>query len=483
MGKNSGGVTDWHKQQHKKQLIKNKGARIAARDERVVQEKTVQDIRDEIRKTEHHCKNEQHRPHARQSKLDRLKKELKLVAAKEEADKQQNELSLKQKKESQKFETEHNFIPLARPEVSIYYHPLLNPFGAPPPGQPRLYHRHGGGTTIILDEACSLQEQFLPRPLFPPPPPPPRPVLPTDQRPPQRNVTHQNSYRQSVALKNNHVPGDISDIVVPPISTVTTYVDPTQLPSLPAPSAAVARSKRNKLSSDIWASNEEIKYEEIVSSNSLEGISSTISVHTQWYYKDMSGVIQGPYTTDQMLQWNQAGYFPISTLVSGGNNFGPWKALKDIKQLYEQNSVPYMKFSTTSDVSSSVQDRIAALRNSRDMHNDDEDGIVDDVDVSLQMRIAALKAAPLHSVATPDPHTSGKSYDSCDRANSTVGSEADQNKAVAAPTDRCDIQMNEKANGDSRITSESGDYNALLPSLPPPASKNEAMAQIGRAHV
>ena len=200
-------------------------------------------------------------------------------------------------------------------------------------------------------------------------------------------------------------------------------------------------------------------------------------MHTQWYYKDMSGVIQGPYTTDQMLQWNQAGYFPISTLVSGGNNFGPWKALKDIKQLYEQNSVTSMKFSPTSDVSSSVQDRIAALRNSRDMHNDDEDGIVDDVDVSLQMRIAALKAAPLHSVATPDPHTSGKSYDSCNRATSTVGSEHDQNKAVATTTDRCDIKMNEKANVDSRITSESGDYNALLPSLPPPASKNEAMVR------
>ena len=491
MGKNSGGVTDWHKHQHKKQLTKNKEARIAARDERVVQEKTVQEIRAEIRKIEQHHKNEQQRPHAIQSKLDRLKKELKLVTAKEDEDKRQHELTLQQQKDAQKFETKHSFIPLARPEVSIYYHPLMNPFGAPPPGQPRLYHRRGGGTTASLDEACSLQEQFLPPP---PPPPPPRPVQPIErQRPPQKNDSDQSSYRPNKPSKSIHMPESGSGSVTRSIVTETTLIDPTHLPNLPAPSAAVARSKRNKLTSDIWASNEEIQYEQIVSSISLEGVASTVTIHTQWYYKDMSDKIQGPFTTDQMLQWNQAGYFPITTLVSGSNSCGPWKTLKDIKQLKEHDSAKKQStgLSPTTKVASSVQDRIAALRHDHTMHHNDDDESGDDVEDSIQMRIAALKAAPQQNFIVADSDatvppiaaaecahcTSGEIDNSDVQANSSVESVYEHKNELSACSD-IELTVNENTGCSTRIASKSGEQDTFPPSVPPqPASENDVIAR------
>lgn len=496
MGKNSGGVTDWHKQQHKKQLIKNKEARIAARDERVVQEKTVEDIRAEIRKLEHHNKNEQQRPHSVQSKLDRLKKELNLVIAKEEADKQQHELTFQQKKDAQKYETKNSFVPLVRPEVSIYYHPLLNPFGAPPPGHPHRYHRRGGGTTANLGEACSLQEQFLPPPP-PPPPPPPRPMQLIEQKlPPPRNDSNQSPYRQIKSINSKQHPELRSARDAQPISTEKASIDPTQIPNLPPPSAAVARSKRNKLSCDIWASGEEIQYEEHVSSISLEGIVGTASMHTQWYYKDLSDTVQGPFTTDQMRQWNQAGYFPVTTRVSGSSDRGPWNVLKDVKQLKEQNSTTMSNVQPIN-MSLSVQDRIAALRNNHTTgtHNNDIDGSDDDMEATVQMRIAALKAAPLQDIISDEddhheqnrdvaskdqqncliisPNAPGVIDYNCNLSNAAVGSASEQSYETVE-SKRASIQINDGTEFKNDAESDSGFHNRLPP---PPASENDAIAR------
>ena len=480
MGKNTGGVTDWHKQQHKKRLIKNKESRIAARDERVVQEKTVQDIRAEIRKIEQHHKNEQQRPHAIQSKLDRLKKELKLVTAKEEADKQQHELTLQQQRETQKYETKNSFIPLARPEVSIYYDALMNPYGAPPPGQPRLYHRRGGGTTANLDEACSLQEQFLPPP--PPPPPRPCPTFQQHQRQPQKIDSRQNSNRQSKVVNRDNFTAAKSATVTKSNLTEKASIDPSQLPDLPAPSAAVVRSKRNKLSSDIWASGEEIQYEESVSAVSLEGIASTVLIHTQWYYKDLSGATQGPFSTDQMRQWNRAGYFLTTTLVSGTNNSGPWKALKDIKQLREHDAATLASpgVSTKTEVSSSVQDRIAALRGDestlKDEHVDDEstlkDEYDDDEESAVQLRIAALKAlSQRNTVVDDDNHATQNRIVSLNGqqnvgASITVESQSESSKLGAVES----IFINDNAEFNDQMASSDHDP---LPPPPPAASEND----------
>jgi hypothetical protein len=410
MGKDGGGVTDWHKQQHKKQLIKNKEARIAARDERVVQEKTVSDIQDEIKKLKKQFKNEEQRPHHIQSKLDRLHKELKLVTAKEEEDKQQHVVRLQQQKDAQKYESKDKYIPLDRPEVSIYFDPVMNPYGAPPPGQPRLYYRRGGGTTTNLSESCSPQEQFLPPPPQPPPPPPPRqstqPIMNdrTDNPSPYRQDSYRKSNQPKIVSRTNKISSNnaANEEGIPcPLNKKVVSVDPTQLPDLPKPSAAVIRSKSNKLTSDIWASEEEIAYEENVSSISLEGVATALSIsHNIWYYKDMLGSIQGPYSSEQMQQWNQAGYFPLTTLVSGSNSTGHWRPLNDFKQLKtHRNSIAPNMDKVPKDMSlTSIQHRIAALREDQLLEKeiDDEKAPLGDIAVndslSVQSRIAAIKA-------------------------------------------------------------------------------------------
>ena len=50
-----------------------------------------------------------------------------------------------------------------KPEDSVYYHPVYNPFGHPPPGRPIMFHNTVGG-------ASGTQNIFIP----PPPPPPPK---------------------------------------------------------------------------------------------------------------------------------------------------------------------------------------------------------------------------------------------------------------------------------------------------------------------
>ncbi|XP_042498561.1 protein EARLY FLOWERING 5-like [Macadamia integrifolia] len=71
-----------------------------------------------------------------------------------------------------------------QPEDSVYYHPTLNPTGAPPPGKAPMY-KSSIGPRIPLSAASSsgaassskseLEDVELPVPLPPPPPPPPLP--------------------------------------------------------------------------------------------------------------------------------------------------------------------------------------------------------------------------------------------------------------------------------------------------------------------
>lgn len=68
-----------------------------------------------------------------------------------------------------------------RPEDSVYYHPILNPSGAPPPGKPPMF-KSSIGPRIPLSEASTsntasesvpeLDDGNLPMPPLPPPPPP-----------------------------------------------------------------------------------------------------------------------------------------------------------------------------------------------------------------------------------------------------------------------------------------------------------------------
>ncbi|GAX12088.1 hypothetical protein FisN_15Lh220 [Fistulifera solaris] len=375
-------VSDWHRKQRKKELQKNKAARIASRDEKVKSEKTEQMVMEEIRKLEKQHKNTETRPHAIQSKIDRLKKELKIV--KESA----VPPTISQP-------TQPAFTPLARPELSVYYDPKLNPYGEPPPGKPRLFHRRGGGVTMHMEEAG------LPGEVIPPPPPPPR--REATSRPPVKHPFPEKKQQDRQQPPSQSSPESRKEI------KQKTIIDLSGLPALPKPSAAVNRSKR-KLQCDIWASNEEVEYEEAIGTG-LEGV---VTVADTWWYLDTSHQVQGPFPLHQMKQWIQAGFFPSTTKVRSSDD-EPWKAI--IKQSVFQTVLPEALQQQTArqlegQRKSSVQDRIASLRqqseepdrvatddswgkskereekgnNDEDVEEHDEDD-----DNSVQQRIAALR--------------------------------------------------------------------------------------------
>lgn len=57
----------------------------------------------------------------------------------------------------------------------------------------------------------------------------------------------------------------------------------------------------------------------------------------RWYYKDPTGLIQGPFTQNQMSQWYDLGYFQDELEIAFGENslFLP---------LYEYKSINFRQF-------------------------------------------------------------------------------------------------------------------------------------------
>lgn len=420
------GVTDWHRQQRKKELQKNKAARIAARDERVKHEKTEASVQEEIRKIERQFKNPELRPHNIKSKLDRLQKELKLVKEEESAKKEKEDVTKKRKFQQKPT----NYQPLENPQLSVYYDAVMNPFGAPPPGKPRLYHRRGGGVTMNLKEAGMPGESAQP-----PPPPPPRPAaaalpppppLPSQRKPPQGEIRDPSRPTPPDAPAQRPPPPSpprrpppreqptlVEESKAPKELDKTKKAKSTEMPALPPPSAAVQRSKR-KLASDIWASTEEMEYEESSGIGTLEGVAQqhhqqqrrSNENNKQWWYQDTTSQVQGPFPTDQMKQWVQAGFFPVTTFVRPSAQ-SSWKPLKNVEAFAslvgsdtstaENNVTPHAPDNQNTGLST-VQDRIAALRG----QHVQEKRSVDTNDATIEVSASEQQQQTIDSaVATP----------------------------------------------------------------------------------
>jgi GYF domain. len=128
----------------------------------------------------------------------------------------------------------------------------------------------------------------------------------------------------------------------------------------------------------------------------------------QWHYIDQSGYVQGPFSSEQMMGWNQAGFFPSNTLVKNGQDGrfvelglvdlekGTLKneSVKEsegedndiVKQDGVEDRIAMLKQSMLEDENDvyGVEDRIAALKNSNDVEERTSASGIED-------RIAALK--------------------------------------------------------------------------------------------
>eukprot|EP00557_Chaetoceros_sp_GSL56_P007186 CAMPEP_0176505334 /NCGR_PEP_ID=MMETSP0200_2-20121128/16439_1 /TAXON_ID=947934 /ORGANISM="Chaetoceros sp., Strain GSL56" /LENGTH=659 /DNA_ID=CAMNT_0017904881 /DNA_START=1193 /DNA_END=3169 /DNA_ORIENTATION=+ len=479
MAKTSNPIQDYNRQQRKKEKKKNKVKRISARDTKVAQTASLDGIQKEIqnltKKQEH---QNGHLDTTDTRKLERLRKELKIVIQAEEERKKQREEREREEWEAQKERMktkegvdELNKNKFRNARASIYYDPVMNPFGAPPPGQPMVYHRRGGGQTMDPneafipyefrekdheddnddDEVLSVKDGRGPLEMnnrqepgidqhgmalhtverkgstimavsdsfIPPPPPPPPPaarlhefISPPPPPPPPQLASRPNEY---IPPPPPPPPPRLKESIVPPPPHPPQHASKAKIssvPSLPAPSESVQRLQRQKskknnkkattLLADIWASQEEIDYEggetlegaidaiphrignvsdaqpsykrkrkmeskedtfdplcpaddgysdyrskeqiqrstllsqkkkreeghvegeeKDVSSgdaNEKKNFTKNVTPSCQWYYIDQSGYVQGPFASEQIMAWNQAGFFPSNTLVKNGQD-------------------------------------------------------------------------------------------------------------------------------------------------------------------
>ncbi|KAL7437219.1 hypothetical protein ACHAXM_005518 [Skeletonema potamos] len=328
MAKSENPLDVYRRQQRKKELKKNKNARIRARDEKVAATRSIDEVKAEIsqleRKRDKFGKSRGDKTGVEghddedtsggldsneAKKLERLRKELKIVTAESARRKELHEQAQREKErqliasqktvEGVKKLNESKYSVLER-YASVYYDEQMNPFGAPPPGKPQMYWKDAEKKTTTMNARMAVvpsqmhhkfdaemkkqvkddvvnsqdgvsgrkrrwdergpgmhsQPQFnnqIQQHASPPPPPsyhkpPPPPSFQKTPAPPP--------------------PPPPPPVVVPPPPLPPPPVqtkDVNGQPALPAPSKAVLRAaKRNKTSAmaDIWASTEEMQYEQ-----------------------------------------------------------------------------------------------------------------------------------------------------------------------------------------------------------------------------
>ena len=285
-------VLSYHKQQRQKEIKKNKAKRIAERDAKVAESASLHDIQAQIHKLEKQKDYQNgHLDNKDVRKLERLQKELKIVKASEEERKKKAEEKAKLEWEQEKKRMaskegveEWNAKKFQKAKASVYYDAVMNPFGAPPPGKPMMYHKRGGGTTMNMKEASIPQhlrsgaeddtdEEDSYEPSFV-----------RQQRVPKQEC-HRDETFQRIESKRNVPPPVPSKSPPPPPPPPPPPIPSPQVPSqpvqskmsedppvLPTPSESVQRlnkkSKNKKaLNADIWASTDELLYD-----GNLEGI-------------------------------------------------------------------------------------------------------------------------------------------------------------------------------------------------------------------
>ena len=407
-----GGLTDYHRQKRKKEQKKNKEKRLAERDARVLETKTASSVQEEIRKLERQHKvkkdddgNEIPLPHAVKSKLDRLKKELKILKE-AEGEKKDNNL---QGNKSAAAAAQAAWKPLDNPQLSIYYDPVMNPFGEPPPGQPRLYHTADGRTTFNLADAAlpGSRPHPPPSPRKDPPsqqkwPPPHRPqqqqrsVPRKEERPPVKLEPNQKGNNERSATKEKPARELEGASQAPTAKAPTPEQRPRVAPDLPAPSQAVKRG-RSRLKADIWASIEEIDYHQHADDPqahlTLEGVEAAAGGKDgsvkEWWYEDQQKQTQGPFPHEQMIAWIQAGYFPAETRAKSGPD-AAWKPFHHYPVIRAVLNGSKGKVTQKEEKEMSIQDRIASLRKEHK-------------NISIADRIAALRGdRPKPDIKEPD---------------------------------------------------------------------------------
>ncbi|KAL7541017.1 hypothetical protein ACHAXR_010561, partial [Thalassiosira sp. AJA248-18] len=168
MAKSENPIDVYRRKQRKKDLKKNKSIRIKARDAKVAATRSLDDVKTEISLLERKRDRNESKTGldaTEVKKLERLQKELRIVSAEsikrkalaEEAALQRDkELLAAQKTVAGVQKLNESKYTLVERYASVYYDEQLNPFGAPAPGQPKLYYADDGGTITTMDSRRAI---------------------------------------------------------------------------------------------------------------------------------------------------------------------------------------------------------------------------------------------------------------------------------------------------------------------------------------
>uniref|UniRef100_A0A7N1A493 Wbp11/ELF5/Saf1 N-terminal domain-containing protein n=1 Tax=Kalanchoe fedtschenkoi TaxID=63787 RepID=A0A7N1A493_KALFE len=179
----------YRKEQRKKELKRNKKERKKVREVGILK-KDPESLREQIEKLEM-MKADGALDKARKHKKRQLEDTLNLVLKK----RKEYEEKLKEKGEAPVMfshlgppkrlttaEEEEERMKHPKPEDSVYYHPTLNPTGAPPPGKPPMFKSSIGpriplsGASAGEASTSNAETDDLALAIPPPPPPPPLPL-------------------------------------------------------------------------------------------------------------------------------------------------------------------------------------------------------------------------------------------------------------------------------------------------------------------
>ena len=437
-------LTDWHRQKRKRELQKNKEQRVAARDAKVKETKTSREIQHDIQQLERQYKVKEGgnpRPHHIQSKLDRLKKELKLVQQHEQDTKSPKDASSSFLKQQQQQAAQ--WKPMDHPQLSVYYDKVLNPFGEPPPGKPRLFHTPNGGTTMdwrqaglpghpTIGQLQHQQQQERERQAEQN-----RGRVKGNSKVDRSSNSHADRSESNRHKKDSSKDGDSSVGNRRPSEDpkATTNTESTPIPPKRQAAAqtessglAASRPKRygNKQVTDIWALDQDeeesalppLEEDDAAETSSFSKNKKKKAPKSKqssppllpppddcWFYRDQAENVQGPFTTDQMRQWVAAGFFPPHQQVRASNATFFQPLQESLLWSNPSLSNPESSTNTSGDTSSSsVQDRIAALKQERAVET--SDNLNEDKTASpnsIHARIAALKQAHTATETNPNP--------------------------------------------------------------------------------
>jgi len=160
MAKSDNPIDVHRRQQRKKELKKNKGSRTKARDAKVAATRSVDEVKSEISKFERRSRDA-----TDTKKLERLRKELKIVQAESgkrkalldqaQLERDKELISAQRTVEGVQKLNESKYTLIER-FASVYYDPVLNPFGAPAPGEPRMYWSDPSGTATTMAPTLAI---------------------------------------------------------------------------------------------------------------------------------------------------------------------------------------------------------------------------------------------------------------------------------------------------------------------------------------